>query len=312
MDDTLRALFEEEAAQELAGIEALLDHAADPEAAPALYRHAHTIKGSAAVMGMDDVARLAKALEAIFDDARSGGRPVAEHEAPVIRAVVADLRYVVSGVLMGLDVSGVVADAEAALAALAAEPSPAPAPSAPEAATGDAGLEALVRAIGRAQLTLMRHAVPAAETLPEYEALRALLGEDAAAAPSPAPAGGRRALVVEDSPLVREHHRRILADAGFDVRVAEDGADALDVLGAWTADVVVTDVEMPRMDGIALTETLRGDARLADTPVLMVTSRADSATRRRGAQAGADDYLVKRVDRDALLSAVARVLEPAA
>ncbi len=310
MDDTLRGLFEEEAAQELAGIEALLDHAADPAAAPALYRHAHTIKGSAAVMGMDDVARLAKALEAIFDDARSGGRPVAEHEVPVIRAVVADLRYVVSGVLMKLDVSGVVADAEAALAALASEPSPAP--SAPAAATGDAGLEALMRAIGRAQLTLMRHAVPAAETLPEYEALRALLGEDAAATPAPAPSGGRRALVVEDSPLVREHHRRILADAGFDVRVAEDGADALDVLGAWAADVVVTDVEMPRMDGIALTETLRGDARLADTPVLMVTSRADSATRRRGAQAGADDYLVKRVDRDALLSAVARVLEPAA
>ncbi len=306
LDDTLRGIFEEEAAQELAGIEALLPTATDPAAVGEIYRHAHTIKGSAAVMGFDDVSRMAKALEAVFDAAREGQRPLAEADVPVIRAVVDDLRYVVSGALADLDVSATVADALSALSALSAPGAPVgQAPQAPAQAPpapASEGIAALVHALARAQLALMRHALPAPDDLPEYAALRELLEEPQASSP------GRRALVVEDGAVVREHHRRILADAGYDVRVAEDGAEALELLDAWPIDVVVTDVEMPRVDGIALTQAIRDRPALESTRVVIVTSRADEDTRRLGADAGADDYLVKRVDAGVLLASVGRAL----
>ncbi len=197
MDDTLRALFEEEAAEELAGIDALLPRATDPAVAPELYRHAHTLKGSAAVMGFDDLSRLARALEKLFDDVRGGHRVLGERDLPIVAAAVEDLRYVLSGTATGLDVSGTVIDAECALSALAGRPEPAAAPPAP-APTDEPVAQELLAAIARAQLALMRELLPAPSALPEYAELARLAG------PLPAPAGAPvDVLVVESSPVVR-------------------------------------------------------------------------------------------------------------
>ena len=116
-------------------------------------------------------------------------------------------------------------------------------------------------------------------------------------------------LIVDDALTVRELQRSILERAGYAVELAEDGAAALAALDRWRPDLVLTDVEMPRLDGFALVEAIRARPELASLPVLIVTSRAEEADRRRGLEAGADGYLVKQAfDERALLRAVARVL----
>ncbi len=118
-----------------------------------------------------------------------------------------------------------------------------------------------------------------------------------------------RILVVDDALTVRELQRSILERAHFDVRVASDGVQALALLTEEPADLVLTDVEMPNMDGFALTEAIRDNAALANTPVLILSSRASDADRQRGLDVGADGYIVKSgFDEASLLSAVDRLL----
>jgi two-component system chemotaxis sensor kinase CheA len=123
----------------------------------------------------------------------------------------------------------------------------------------------------------------------------------------PEPAAGRRqrVLVVDDALAIRELQRSILERAGYEVVTAGDGAEALELLAGLPADLVLTDVEMPRMDGLELARAIRGTETIAATPILMLTSRGDEADRRRGLEAGADRYLVKTAfDERVLLSAV--------
>ena len=125
------------------------------------------------------------------------------------------------------------------------------------------------------------------------------------------PAPGRRGtiLVVDDALTVRELQRSILERAGYHVRTADDGLDALARLAEEPVDLVLTDIEMPRLDGFGLTEAIRGHASLATTPVVILTSRATAEDRRRGLDAGADGYIVKSAfDEAALLDAVERLL----
>jgi two-component system chemotaxis sensor kinase CheA len=128
----------------------------------------------------------------------------------------------------------------------------------------------------------------------------------AATAPAPAPA---RVLVVDDALIVREVERSILEQAGYEVVTASDGVEALAVLAGQPCDLVVTDVDMPRMDGMQLTTEIRRLPKLARLPVIMLTARADEETHRRGLEAGADGYVVKSAfDRPALLSLVRKTL----
>jgi two-component system chemotaxis sensor kinase CheA len=118
-----------------------------------------------------------------------------------------------------------------------------------------------------------------------------------------------RILVVDDALTVRELQRSILERAGFEVRVATDGRDALARLAEEPADLVLTDIEMPNLDGFGLTEAIRADPGLANVPVLILTSRASDADRQRGLDAGADGYIVKSgFDQGSLISAVQRLL----
>jgi two-component system chemotaxis sensor kinase CheA len=116
-------------------------------------------------------------------------------------------------------------------------------------------------------------------------------------------------LVVDDALTVRELQRAILERAGYIVRTASDGREALALLAEQPADLVLTDVEMPNLDGFALTMSIRSHPRLANIPVLMVTSRASEEDRARGLEAGADGYIVKSAfDEGRLLSAVSDLL----
>lgn len=100
-------------------------------------------------------------------------------------------------------------------------------------------------------------------------------------------------LVVEDQVVTRQMEKSILEAAGYEVVTAEHGVDALDKLNRHEVDLVVTDIQMPKMDGFRLTEKIRSGERTRDLPVIVVTSMDREDDRRRGLEAGADAYLVK-------------------
>lgn len=119
----------------------------------------------------------------------------------------------------------------------------------------------------------------------------------------------RRVLLVEDSLTTRALERSILEAAGYEVLVAVDGVEAWHLLEERGADAVVTDVDMPRMDGVALCQAARRSSRFRDIPFVLVTSLANETDRRRGIDAGANAYLVKAdFDQAVLLDTLERLL----
>lgn len=117
-------------------------------------------------------------------------------------------------------------------------------------------------------------------------------------------------LVVDDQFAVRELQRSILEAAGYDVRTARDGREALATITADPhVDLVVTDVQMPEMDGIELVRAIRDSRERSSLPVVMVTSRGSEDDRRQGLEAGADAYIVKHeFDQRAMIETVERLL----
>jgi two-component system, chemotaxis family, sensor histidine kinase and response regulator WspE len=103
----------------------------------------------------------------------------------------------------------------------------------------------------------------------------------------------KRVLVVDDSLTVRELERKLLQHHGYEVEVAVDGIDGWNVVRGSHFDLVVTDVDMPRMDGIELVTMIKQDVRLRDLPVMIVSYKDREVDRRRGLDAGADYYLTK-------------------
>jgi two-component system chemotaxis sensor kinase CheA len=134
----------------------------------------------------------------------------------------------------------------------------------------------------------------------------------AAATPTAAPSEGKpgapQILLVEDSDIVRESLRRLLADHGFSVTVAPDGVAGLELAKQRHFDLISTDVMMPRMDGYELTRALRAMPEYRDVPIVMVTSRGERIDKVRGFDAGVDEYITKPHDRQLLLRAVRKFL----
>jgi two-component system chemotaxis sensor kinase CheA len=127
-----------------------------------------------------------------------------------------------------------------------------------------------------------------------------------AATPSAMPA--KRILVVEDSITSRMLLKGILESAGYEVKTAVDGIDGFTALRAERFDLVVSDVEMPRMDGFDLTARIRADRALAEVPVVLVTALESREDRERGIDVGANAYLVKsNLDQSNLLEALRRL-----
>jgi two-component system chemotaxis sensor kinase CheA len=127
--------------------------------------------------------------------------------------------------------------------------------------------------------------------------------------PAAVPAHARTILLAEDSITSRTLLKNILEVAGYRVEVAADGAQALHKLRAGPFDLVVSDVEMPNLDGIGLTRAIRAEPRFAQLPVVLVTSLASPADRERGAEAGADAYIIKSgFDQADLIQTIAELL----
>lgn len=128
-------------------------------------------------------------------------------------------------------------------------------------------------------------------------------------APRTATRARARILVVDDSITTRTLEQSILESAGYEVRTAVDGADAWRLLQEHSIDLVVSDVEMPRMDGFGLCQAIRGAKRLRHLPVILVTALESVADRTRGLEAGADAYLGKSsFDQQHLLETIQQLI----
>ncbi|MFJ3337261.1 response regulator transcription factor [Streptomyces sp. NPDC086766] len=116
----------------------------------------------------------------------------------------------------------------------------------------------------------------------------------------------QRILIVDDEPAVREALERSLAFEGYGTEVAVDGADALEKAAVYRPDLVVLDIQMPRMDGLTAARRIRGTGDM--TPILMLTARDTVGDRVTGLDAGADDYLVKPFELDELFARIRALL----
>ena len=114
-------------------------------------------------------------------------------------------------------------------------------------------------------------------------------------------------LVVDDSNAIRQSVGFILEQAGYQIVPAVDGADAVPKLESQSFDLVLTDVNMPNMDGIALTKHIRQSARNKFVPILMLTTESHDSKKQAGKAAGASGWIVKPFDSAKLVDVVRRV-----
>jgi CheY-like chemotaxis protein len=114
-----------------------------------------------------------------------------------------------------------------------------------------------------------------------------------------------RILIVDDSFNTREIEKSILESGGYSVSTAKDGVDGLNKAGESQFDLIVTDCDMPNMDGFDMTQALRKQKAYQDKPIVMVTSKDREEDRRRGMEVGADAYIIKgSFDQSLLLETV--------
>jgi two-component system chemotaxis response regulator CheY len=149
---------------------------------------------------------------------------------------------------------------------------------------------------------------PSAEPQPDLDAAPAQLqpGQESDAR-TDAPRAAKRILTIDDSKTMRDMLRFTLVDAGYDVLQAVDGQDGLDVLRKERVDVVITDINMPKLDGYGVIRHLRADAGYDDTPILVLSTECDQKTKDIGRDAGATGWLVKPFDPDQLVEIVRQV-----
>ncbi|PWG61105.1 hybrid sensor histidine kinase/response regulator [Spiribacter halobius] len=146
--------------------------------------------------------------------------------------------------------------------------------------------------------------LPALLRAPALTEAAVALGEAA----EPLRAGGADVLIVDDSLSVRRALGQCLEDAGYHVRRARDGVEAVAMIAERTPQLVVADLEMPRMNGLELTQRLRADTATRALPVIMLTSRAMEKHRRQAEAAGVTAYLTKPFQEEGLLDSVATAL----
>ena len=114
-------------------------------------------------------------------------------------------------------------------------------------------------------------------------------------------------LTVDDSRTMCEMLRLSLTGAGYRVVQAEDGVHGLEVLAGEAPDVIITDINMPRMDGFGFIEAVRGDPRYRGVPILVLTTESDAEKKARARAAGATGWIVKPFNADQLITAIRRV-----
>ncbi len=112
----------------------------------------------------------------------------------------------------------------------------------------------------------------------------------------------RKILIADDDPSVREILRMMLEEDGYEVLEAVDGQEAWEKLKAQGADMGIFDLNMPRLDGLQLTQRIREDSQYSELPILMLTVRALVIEQIRGYNRGADEYVTKPFEREVLLA----------
>jgi len=116
-----------------------------------------------------------------------------------------------------------------------------------------------------------------------------------------------RILTVDDSASMRALLKHALSIDGFDIAQADDGVSALEWLAVNEVDVVITDINMPRLDGFGLIERVRASSRHCDRPILVLTTESSDEKKARARAAGATGWIVKPFDAEKLVAAVRRV-----
>lgn len=119
----------------------------------------------------------------------------------------------------------------------------------------------------------------------------------------------KKLLIVDDSPSVRQMVEMTLKSAGYTVKAAKDGQEALGLCRVERFDFVLTDQNMPNMDGITLIKSLRAMTAYARVPLIVLTTEASDAMKQQGKAAGATGWMVKPFDPKKLLDVVAKVLQ---
>ena len=117
----------------------------------------------------------------------------------------------------------------------------------------------------------------------------------------------KKVLTVDDSRTIRNMLLVTLNNAGFDIVQAEDGIEGLEVLEESNPDVIVTDINMPRLDGFGFIEGVRQNDRYRAIPILVLTTESDAENKNRAREAGATGWIVKPFDPSKLIAAIERV-----
>ncbi|MDI6900739.1 MAG: response regulator [Anaerosomatales bacterium] len=121
---------------------------------------------------------------------------------------------------------------------------------------------------------------------------------------------GSKILLVEDNPQNRYLVTFLLEKNGYEVVIAEDGEQALSVVEEEEPDLILMDVQLPKMDGYEATRRIKADARFKDIPLVALTAHSMKGDRGKALAAGCDDYITKPVDAEGLLARLAELLTP--
>ncbi|HIJ60705.1 MAG TPA: response regulator [Nitrospirae bacterium] len=116
-------------------------------------------------------------------------------------------------------------------------------------------------------------------------------------------------LVVDDDKTTRKLLSLYLKGKGHEVVMAENGLEGIEKVGTENVNLVVTDMNMPYMDGIEFTKNLKGDSSTSSIPIIMVTTEADEEEKKRAYDAGVDDYLVKPTNAEQINSSIKKILK---
>ncbi|MBC9785303.1 response regulator [Heliobacillus mobilis] len=118
-----------------------------------------------------------------------------------------------------------------------------------------------------------------------------------------------RILVVDDSAMVRKYHAFVLTSLGFEVFQSEDGCLALETMLKESLDLIITDINMPRMDGFQFIAEIRSMPAYRETPVIIVTTQDHQEDADRGVKVGANVYFIKPTEPEKLVDSVRRLLD---
>ena len=120
---------------------------------------------------------------------------------------------------------------------------------------------------------------------------------------------GETILIVDDVPMNLKLARAVLVREGYRIQTAEDGLQALEMLRSSLPDLILSDIQMPRMDGLEMTRFIKQDRRLADIPVFALTAYASQVNEQQALEAGFDAYLTKPLDLNALRTCIRQRLD---